>query len=309
MTEAATPSIDSTVRKDPVFADRRLLLAALERSKRLALHSADHSTFRNLAETHRKLGNLDEAAAAYARTVELDPQDSESVYLQALLADNPRPGAPKGMKPAPFILVKNFLPHDFHDTLIPFVLANQSKFVSSRVGRHAEYKPDVRMSLEYSERWADGDRFVRHLLSIPDILPRLDLSHEVFDVAAVRVRIYLDGHFFRVHVDAEPNSPSANRLYAFVYFFQRTPRPYEGGELLLFDTDYDAMTLSRTRFTCILPEDNSIVLFPATYFHAVLPVRVASGELADSRFVVNGLVSRHVNGTQGAEHASPSRID
>jgi Rps23 Pro-64 3,4-dihydroxylase Tpa1-like proline 4-hydroxylase len=227
-------------------------------------------------------------------------------YLAAILGGINSSISPAGVRPAPFVLVKDFLPADFHDTLLPFAESRRDVFVPSRVGRHAEYKADVRQSLELSGRFDGAERFVTHLMQIPNLLSRLRLPAFRGEVSAVRMRAYLDGHFFRPHIDAEPGAPSANRAYNFVYFFNRVPRPYSGGELLLFDTDPDAMTFDRGRFTRVVPEDNSIVVFPCSFFHSVLAVRCPSGEFADSRFIINGHVSRRASPAGAANATSAS---
>ncbi len=102
------------------------------------------------------------------------------------------------------------------------------------------------------------------------------------------VRAYRDGHFFGIHRDAPPNSPYANRILNYVYYFHSLPRPYSGGELLLFDSDPELDTFTQTRYTRVVPEDNSIIYFPPNYYHCVIPTRCPRKEFADSRFVING---------------------
>ena len=85
----------------------------------------------------------------------------------------------------------------------------------------------------------------------------------------------------------------------FVHDFHRVPKAYTGGELLVFDSDIQADTYTRARFTRVVPEDNSIVFFPSPYYHSVLPVHCPSGEFADSRFVINGHLFKRVEAKHG----------
>jgi Rps23 Pro-64 3,4-dihydroxylase Tpa1-like proline 4-hydroxylase len=92
-----------------------------------------------------------------------------------------------------------------------------------------------------------------------------------------------------VHRDADPDLPGATRMINYVYYFHKTPRPYTGGELLLFDSDTEVKdSWTRSRFTCVAPEDNSVVFFPPNFYHSVAPIRCPTQDFADSRFVING---------------------
>src|SRR5262249_54493238 len=107
------------------------------------------------------------------------------------------------------------------------------------------------------------------------------------------------GHFFRIHWDAgEPGSRHSSRMINFVYYFHKIPRPFTGGELLVFDTDLEANEVGTTRFNCIVPEDNSIVFLPPNFYHSVSPIPRPSHEFSDSRFTINGHVHRPKDAAQ-----------
>ena len=130
--------------------------------------------------------------------------------------------------------------------------------------------------------------------SLPFVLSRLYLPP--FQIAGyeVQVRAYRDGHFFKVHRDVDPNFPGAHRMINFVYYFHKQPKPYTGGDLLLFDTDIENNRFTTSAFTLVQPEDNSLVFFPSACYHSVVPVGCPSKEFADSRFVINGHVGKRV---------------
>jgi Rps23 Pro-64 3,4-dihydroxylase Tpa1-like proline 4-hydroxylase len=287
---------------EPLLIDSALLGQAEQRCRqRLAADPENGAAMRSLAELCRKQGNLEEAAALYGRLYERDPKDEDAAYLHSVLAGTTSPISPTGTRPSPFMLLKNFLPQDFHDALIPFADATREKFVPSRVGKNAEYKPDVRQTLELNEAWQDGDRFAGYLRRIPDLFSRLQFAPFPGVISAIRMRAYADSHFFKAHIDTQPGTSIANRVYNFVYFFHRVPKPYTGGELLLFDTDPEAMTFVSSRFTRVIPEDNAIILFPCAFYHSVLPVKCSTREFTDSRFVINGHVSRVADAGSGAD--------
>src|SRR5207249_625152 len=109
------------INNDPLFVDPALLRQA-EQSCQLRLKSdpGNHAVLRSLAEIYRKQGKLEKAATAYGELFRLDSQDEEAGYLQAVLGGTEWPLAPTGLRAAPFVLLKNFLPPAFHDNLIPF---------------------------------------------------------------------------------------------------------------------------------------------------------------------------------------------
>jgi len=85
-----------------------------------------------------------------------------------------------------------------------------------------------------------------------------------------------DGDYFRMHQDGGPDD---TREITFVYFLHGEPRRFSGGEL-------------RIRDSKVTPCGDTLVLFPSCSVHEVLPVQVASGAFADSRFTVNGWIHR-----------------
>ena len=53
----------------------------------------------------------------------------------------------------------------------------------------------------------------------------------------------------------------SGRRLSYVYYFHRQPRPFRGGDLLLYDTDRQAGNFEMGVFTRIEPLHNSIVFF------------------------------------------------
>ena len=272
------------------LVDPALMRQAEERChRRLEQDAEDRAALWSLAEIHRKLGRLDEAAATYSRIFRLDPLDEDAGYLQAVLGGTERPKPITGIRAAPFVRLPEFLPPDFHQSLLPHFTAVRDRFVP--VKQSQGYRPDARQTLELPGEWEGRKPFTARILDVlPRVLPRLYLPPFTMGEHEVQVRAYQDGHFFKTHRDADPDFPGANRMINFVYYFHKLPRPYSGGELLLFDSDdvevKGRMTMSR--FTSVVPEDNSVVFFPAHFYHCVLPIRCPSRDFSDSRFVING---------------------
>jgi tetratricopeptide (TPR) repeat protein len=145
--------------------------------QRLKNDSDNRAVLRSLAEVCRKQGKLEEAATAYDKLFRLDPWDQEAGYLQALFGEKEWPTAPTGLRAAPFVLLKHFLPQEFHDPLIPFLISVEEKFVHSsltRKGGKQQYNPDFWQALDFTEKWESRERIRVRLREItPRVVPRL----------------------------------------------------------------------------------------------------------------------------------------
>ena len=117
---------------------------------------------------------------------------------------------------------------------------------------------------------------------VPSLLQRLSMP--VFTPAAYEVELVAhgDGAFYRRHLDlhAGEHGPSLRRMLSAVYYFYREPRAFSGGALRIYSFDGSASVDFQ-------PENDTLVAFPTSAPHEVLPVAVASREFIDSRFAVN----------------------
>jgi Rps23 Pro-64 3,4-dihydroxylase Tpa1-like proline 4-hydroxylase len=99
-----------------------------------------------------------------------------------------------------------------------------------------------------------------------------------------------DADFFKRHTDS---SLHEGRTVSFVYYFYREPKAFTGGELRVYDTRVEGdRIVGGRKYDTIIPRQNQMLFFPSYLFHEVLPVRCPSQKLADSRFTVNGWISR-----------------
>jgi Rps23 Pro-64 3,4-dihydroxylase Tpa1-like proline 4-hydroxylase len=133
------------------------------------------------------------------------------------------------------------------------------------------------------------DVFVQRILvHLPRVLS--GLNYPEFPVSEVEVQLTAtnNGEFFRRHNDNGADS-LRSRLITFVYFFYREPRPFDGGEICIYDTSFEDGAYQTTgHCTVITPTQNQILFFVSDCLHEVLPVQCASNEIFDSRFTVNG---------------------
>ena len=277
---------------------------------RLAKDPSNVDTLKMLGSVYRKLGRLADALAVYQRVVVLAPGDAYARFLVEVMAEQvptPMPAGDEGLQPAPFVWIENFLPADYHATLLERVLAApDDDVVPSLVGRN-EYKPEVRQSFSIGgmkqikqEIWD----FVQPRLA--DACTRLHVPQFEVGNTEIRVRTYRQGGFFDVHRD-DSIPETANRQVSFVYFFHRVPRRYKGGELLMIDTSADSQRYAITNFTKITPTDNAVIIFPSRFYHAVVPVECDSPDPGDHRFVINGHIRKKTAVPAPDEQAVPAQ--
>jgi SM-20-related protein len=197
------------------------------------------------------------------------------------------------MRVARSVVFEEFLVLEELVALMNYARAREPDFKASQV-----YDPGhERESYRRSRVLLDAGRF-QHLFRerITFYLPRIlrALSHPIFDPSRVESQITAsnDGDYFRLHNDnTHANWPS--REVTFVYFFHREPRPFQGGELLLYDTtekgDVYTPAALRKRVT---PAQNSIIFFQSSCLHEILPVHCPSQVFSGSRFTLNGWIHR-----------------
>lgn len=188
----------------------------------------------------------------------------------------------------PVAVIENFLPDDAWRALLARVLVSEAQFHPS--GTH-----DARADYRHSLVMNPPPDLVRPIVDrvrrvMPQVLPMLRVPPIVVGAVEAQVTASVDGSFFGVHTDAGKDVPK--RYLTYVYYFNRTPKGFSGGELRIYDDILRDNKLARAEtFEVIEPLHNRIVLFWARTMHEVMPVRVASGAFADARFTVNGWVN------------------
>jgi hypothetical protein len=188
----------------------------------------------------------------------------------------------------------NFLA-DLRQPLLDDILSREAEFQAASVVSAGATAPAVNPNLRRA-RTLDGlgkyeAAFVERLKA--ELQPALEkLGHKTFPIGNIEIQVTAsnDGDYFRLHRDT---SPEDTREISFVYFFHREPRRFSGGELRLYPMRViDGGVARSDRPHTLSPRQDTIVFFPSTNDHEVLPVRVPSREFADSRFTVNGWIHR-----------------
>ncbi len=200
--------------------------------------------------------------------------------------------------PSQFVQIDNFFTPYEKNRLLAFALQHETEVTQSQVtstDQGIRHDPTYRKSQvlcsfkdsEFAEMFTN--RIRTHLL---ELVKEFHVPAYTIKEIEAQLTASNDGDFFKLHNDNGSKS-TASRELTYVYYFYRDPKPFAGGELVLYDTKVNSEGSSRAdTFTTIEPRNNSIVFFLSGCMHEVLPVRCPSQQFGDSRFTVNGWVRR-----------------
>lgn len=189
----------------------------------------------------------------------------------------------------PVVIVDGLLGDAEWSALLARVLASEAQFQPSATH---DARADYRHSLVLNPAPDLVEPVVRRVRSLtPDVLPELRVQPITVGVVEAQVTASIDGSFFGVHTDAD-RQKVPKRYLTYVYYFNRQPKAFSGGELRVYDDVLRNGKLARGEtFQVIEPLHNRLVLFWARTMHEVMPVRMPSGAFGDARFTVNGWVN------------------
>jgi len=189
----------------------------------------------------------------------------------------------------PVVIVDDLLTDAEWSALLARVLASEAQFQPSATH---DARADYRHSLVMNPPPELVNPVVGRVRSItPEVLPELRVQPIVVGIVEAQITASIDGSFFGVHTDAD-RVKVPKRYLTYVYYFNRQPKSFSGGELRIYDDVLRNNKLARgDTFQTIEPLHNRLVLFWARTMHEVMPVRVASRAFADARFTVNGWVN------------------
>jgi len=258
---------------------------------------------RAAAMAHRRAGNRAAAATLYRRLLESGDADATDAYLCAVFEGRPwpPPGATDGTYPAPWVVVPEFLAPEEREGLLSFYVSHKDSFRRPTVGDGDEKRelnflnaqidrnPELRREFEDAVGEFCGRRFAEVFRSLAARFGIGMSSVEAEDLLFFLLA-YGSGNSFHPHVDH--TVPEGDRLMTLnaAYAFWREPRTFSGGDLLLFDTDADGTAYDATSYTRIAPSPNSLVVFPASRYHAVTAIRCTDEEFAGGRFVLTSVL-------------------
>jgi Rps23 Pro-64 3,4-dihydroxylase Tpa1-like proline 4-hydroxylase len=213
-----------------------------------------------------------------------------------------------------YLQMDDFLDADEYAALLELVEKRLDRMAPSSV----HHPPGVEPADDYSYRRSRVDMdlddiwgfFEERLLALlPHLRRELGVRH--FELGSVERQLtaHGDGDFFARHVDE--NHPGTNRARAitFVYYFNAEPRGFEGGELRLYDTvERDGVIHPVETYTEVDTRANSIVFFPASASHEVMPVSTDAQGMAGLRFTVNGWFRHGETGIEALPRPTPTTL-
>jgi SM-20-related protein len=196
--------------------------------------------------------------------------------------------APPRLIRYPVVMIDDFLPDAEWRALLARVLASEAQFIPS--GTH-DRRSDYRQSLVLNPPPELVHPVVARVRSVmPQVIPQLRIPPIVVGVIEAQVTASVHGSFFGVHTDA--GTEVRKRHLTYVYYFNRQPKAFDGGELRVYDDIVRNGKLARAEtFSVIEPRHNRIVFFWARTMHEVMRVDVPSRAFADARFTVNGWIN------------------
>jgi Rps23 Pro-64 3,4-dihydroxylase Tpa1-like proline 4-hydroxylase len=205
----------------------------------------------------------------------------------------PAAAVPAHVLPSHYVQLDNFLTSEEKNHLLDYVLQYESAFVSTSTSTgDTDYRRSMVLHSfpEFAKLLTDRVR-----AALPEVFRQLKL--QPFSIAEIEAQLtsHNHGNYYKVHND-NGSPDTATREFTYVYYFYREPKPFFGGELLLYDSRIENnFYVKADSFKAVEPRNNSIVFFPSRYLHEVLPVTCPSKAFADSRFTINGWVRRQVS--------------
>lgn len=191
----------------------------------------------------------------------------------------------------PHIVVRNLLGRRIVHKLLRHVARKQASFMPALV-----YREQIRGAI--------ADANVRNCVRLVPIAPFQEMIEprilKVLGVALAKLGLfehearvmefefcaYGDGGLYKPHHDVKPKG--APRIASCVYYFNRDPPGFTGGELRLYAWPrINPGDAQKHRSVDVVPVSDSLVIFPSALRHEVRPVTCPSGDWGDRRFTVN----------------------
>jgi hypothetical protein len=215
--------------------------------------------------------------------------------------------------PAAVFVKTNFLSPKELRALTKYVLTHEADFIASTVIPDTTPDPTADPSYRKSRVLYDlGDYAELIRQRLIDLLPAAlsAFQREPFPFSQIDVQVTAsnDGDFFKVHQDNSKVEPVDIHLreLSFVHYFYAEPKSFTGGQLRIYGSENGQPNGSATTGRTIVPRQNTVVLFPSSADHEVLPVKCPSGKFANSRFTVNGWILREA---AASEETQPPDMD
>ncbi len=215
-------------------------------------------------------------------------------------ASEPRNSESEGNSPLDVFVKRDLLTKRELRGLAKYALTHERDFTPSTVipdgVPEAATDPSYRKSRVLYDLGEYGTLIQDRLLAILPQVLRV-FNREAFPLSHIDTQITAsnDGDFFKVHRDNSSTEPLdiPLRELSYVHYFHSEPKAFSGGQLRIYDSeDCEVQNSGKRRTKTIMPRQNTLVLFPSSYDHEVLPVTCPTRKFVNSRFTVNGWLIR-----------------
>lgn len=265
----------------------------IELEKKIAQDSHNLSLYQDLNHIFRKMGDLEKARQSCLTITNTFPNNIYYSRVQRIFSGQPLSGDHtnlQSMLPGEFVQFKHYLTVEQHTSILDFVRNNKQYCKYSCNAGRVNFIKRKTLVISLKEAGSPVIDIVKHqvLKSLPEVMSRMSLPPFTATSLEMKISIHLDGFYFKAHTD-DRLIPS--RKMAFLYYFNFDEKAFEGGDLLLFDTSFaKKKDFSKTIFTRIRPENNSILFIPSGFYHAVTPVTLPNNDFEKGRFCISGHV-------------------
>lgn len=208
----------------------------------------------------------------------------------------------------PYLVFHSVLGPEYAAALLNYVVDRQADFrhgaMHNRQTGENFTDPNIRLSLYLTDLGVFGGPIKAYVAAMAaPALDALGMTEPRVEPKQFEITAYPDGGHIGEHIDTD-RGENRVRVLSCVYYFTTTPRRFSGGELRLYGfPKFSAIGAgpSAPSFVDIEPHTDTLVVFPSWLRHQVLPVRVPSGQWADSRFTVNCWIHRAAAGRDKAK--------
>ena len=184
----------------------------------------------------------------------------------------------------------NFLSQEEHQDLLDYVKQNEAEFVPTTTFTGVENYRESVVLYSFPEYMQLMSQRIQAIL--PDLFRKFAMPPFIVSQIEAQLTAHNDGQFYKVHND-NGSQDTATRELTYVYYFYQDPKPFTGGELVIYDSKVqNNYYVQADSYKMVEPRNNSIVFFLSRYMHEVLPIRCPSQEFVNSRFTINGWIRR-----------------
>ena len=191
------------------------------------------------------------------------------------------------------MLVNNFLDPALNEQIREFAIESEKNFVASSVSKNGyDVQDPVICESKTLYDMGPSARIFREKIGecLPEMISALQISRFLPGRIETQIGAYGDGSFFLDHIDTVVHGKADRpRMISAIYYFHSTPKKFTGGELRLHPFPFghgDDKPLD------IVPENNSLLIFPSIAPHEVLPIHASGVEFKDWRFAINCWIHR-----------------